>query len=205
MERNGIGYISPRFSADDFLRLHLTVHSSEVDWERAIEIFRDRIEARYFDPITNLLERADDIERNGFAVMALNCLLVDTFYQFRDPDNLNEPRRRTEIFNRPNGTVYKEFLIINFPHDFDEFKANLFYKDIRCGILHSAQTKHGSQLTYDKDYVVEVFDGDKLRVDIRNFSRVMRNYFVNYIHQLEIGDFSKRESFVKQMNKISRT
>lgn len=205
MERNGIGYISPRFSADDFLRLHLTVHSSDDDWKKGIKIFRDRIEARYFDPITNLLEREDDIEKNGFAIMALNCLLVDTFYQFRDPNNHFEPRRRSEIFRRSNGEVYKEFLIRNFPDHFDFHKANLFYQDIRCGILHSAQTKHGSQLTYDKHYVVEVFEGDKLRVDIRNFSEKMHCYYDSYIHQLELRDIPKRNSFVKQMEKICRT
>ena len=204
MERNGIGYISPRFSASDFLNLHIDEFSSWDEWDYAIEIFRDRIESRYLEPIAKLLETKEDIEKNGFAVMALECLLVDTFYQFRDPENIYEVTRYQERYRRPNRIVYSDFLVKYFPEDFDRNKAYLFYKDIRCGILHSAQTKHGSQLTYNKDYVVSLFDENRIRVDINNFSNRMHRYYDEYVMGLESGDIQKRLTFIKQMNKICR-
>lgn len=45
----------------------------------------------------------------------------------------------------------------SFSEVFDSSKAERFYTDIRYGILHSAQTKNGSQLTYKKSYLVELF------------------------------------------------
>lgn len=207
MERDGIGYISPKYSAEDFLQLHLSLNSSRDDWNRAIQIFDDRIRFRYLTPIDNLLKDVIDIEINGFAVMALNCLLVDTFYQFREPDNeCHDPKknRRYEFFLRKNSVVYPEFLTTNFPSDFDTNKAIYFYKDIRCGILHSGQTKNGSQLTYDKNYVVEIFEKDKIRVDVRNFTKIIKDYYNNYVYKLKQGDSLIRESFLKQMKKICR-
>lgn len=205
MEREGIGYISPEDSADSYLSIHLSLCSDDNDWNRAIEIFKHRMNGRYFSVIDKLLANAADIEKNGFAIMTLNCLLVDTFYQFRDPDNVYETARRHEQYRRPNGTVYKQFLLHEFPNHFTQNTANYFYKDIRCGILHSAQTKHGSMLTYGKIYVVEVFDGDKIYVDVRNFSRLMKDYYENYLISLrDRNNRGIRSAFIKQMNKIAK-
>lgn len=199
MEKDGIGYISRAYNAEAFLDLNLQINSAEADWCYAIKIFRDRIESRFWDVI-DILET--DLYNNGFAIMALNCLLVDTFYQFRDPDNMYFVERRHERYRRNNKTCYIEFLVRNFPNVFDMSSAEYFYTDIRCGILHSAQTKNGSQLTIGKDYVIEVFENDKIKVDINNFTRILREYYSYYIRQLEYGDIIKRKKFIKQMRKI---
>lgn len=204
MERDGIGYISPKFTSEDFGKLNLSLQSPVEKWEEGIEIFKDRIESRYFAPIETMLANHDLIEINGFAVMALNCLLVDTFYQFREPDNTYSIGRRRERHRRGNGECYANFLLTNFPFDFDSDSAQYFYTDIRCGILHSAQTKNGSQLTYDKSYVVEIFDDDKIRVDIVNFTNRMKEYYFSYLMKLEQGDIEIRKAFIKQMKKICR-
>ncbi len=204
MERDGIGYISPKYTSDDYLRLNLSLQSPEEKWEEGINIFKDRIESRYFAPIETMLADHDLLETNGFAVMALNCLLVDTFYQFREPDNTYSIGRRRERYRRKNGECYADFLQINFPADFNSDSAYYFYTDIRCGILHSAQTKNGSQLTYDKSYVIEIFDNDKLRVDIVNFSNRMKDYYYEYVMKLERGDTEVRKAFINQMKKICR-
>lgn len=202
MERGGVGYISPSYSAQDFLNLHLSLNSNNDDWNTAISIFRDRIESRYFTPIDAMLSRRNDIEQNGFAVMAINCLLVDSFYQFTDPGNIVRNGRRNESLIKTNTVCYTRFLRQNFPHIFNRNTAYYFYTDIRCGILHSAQTKNGSQLTYNKNYVVEVFDGDKIRVDVRNFSGLMRRYYNDYISKLTNGDVSLRQAFITQMTLV---
>ena len=57
-------------------------------WKRALEIFDDRIQGRFFEPINTL--KGKDINQNGFAVMALDCLLVETLYQFYS--SITEPK-----------------------------------------------------------------------------------------------------------------
>ena len=81
MERYGRTYISPEYTREDFLELGLSLESFDWVWQRALDIFEDRFQRRYFDPIGILM---GDVNRNGFAIMALLCLLIETLYQFRD-------------------------------------------------------------------------------------------------------------------------
>lgn len=61
--------------------MNLHSDSEQGVWERGIEIFKDRIQGRFFDAIE---ESLDDPNKNGFAVMAIGCLLVETLYQFKE-------------------------------------------------------------------------------------------------------------------------
>nr|WP_318000329.1 hypothetical protein [uncultured Faecalibacillus sp.] len=204
MEKNGKIYISQKYRKTDYKNLNLELNSDEEKWETAINIFEDRIYGRYFKSIDILLNN-NDLDTTGFAIMAINCLLVETLYQFK------EGLKKTEGNNR---TAYTNFLNEIMPIIFEDTnKSKMFYKDIRCGILHSAQTTNGSQLTYNKNYVVELFDNNKkIRVDIINFSKEIRNYYEYYVRQLknpeETNSAYNRESmntrlnFIKKMNYI---
>lgn len=81
MERYGKSYISPRYTMDDYVNLNLELDSPEYDWKRGIDIFSSRLQKRYFDVIYSIL---NDVNSNGFAIMALECLLIETLYQFRE-------------------------------------------------------------------------------------------------------------------------
>lgn len=67
--------ISPRFFAADWLALDAHVTK---DWVRAVEIFEDRIEGRFLQPIRSTISN----RWSGFAVLALDALLVETLQQF---------------------------------------------------------------------------------------------------------------------------
>ena len=157
MQQSGIGYISPRYKKDDFINLNLQINSNEYIWEKAIDIFKDRMEGRYFNIIDELKWNPN---KNGFVIIAIECLLIETLCQFK--------KGVASTWN--NRVTYTDFLTSEFPDIFDDKKADLFYKHIRCGILHSAQTKKGSQLTYGYDYSVELFDNNKIRVDVICFT-----------------------------------
>lgn len=192
MERFGRRFISPRFIRQDFLLLELDENSDIDIWEQAVKIFEDRLQGRFFDSIKILIE---DKNKNGFAVMALNCLLIETLQQFIDGVN----------YNYKSMYAYTNFLRKELFDVFDfEEKAKIFYKDIRCGILHSAQTKNGSRLTFDKEYVIEIFEENKIRVDVGNFSERLWEYYIHYIGKLRKGDLYLRQNFIKKMNFICR-
>lgn len=55
--------------------------SVEVDWQTAINIFEDRIRSRFL----NIINQAQPSLVSGFAVMALDCLLIETLQQFLYP------------------------------------------------------------------------------------------------------------------------
>ena len=172
METKGEVNISPNYNKDSYLNLNLTLQSSEADWNTAVAILKDRIEGRYINQIDLL---SNDINANGFTIMALNCLLIETLFQFRDGE---------EVTPQPNSKTYPAFLLQEFSSAFKNQKtAESFYKNIRCGILHSAQTKNESRLS-DREDVVVTLEGNTLVVSVKGVSSLLKMYFEHYLQKL---------------------
>lgn len=192
MEYNDESYISLRYTKDNFLDLNIKTDSNEK-WDIALEIFDDRIKGRYLNLINELIRR-NELLIDGFAIMALNCLLIETLLQFKHGwDETQGANKRR----------YTDFLLSEFPHIFNTKKlAEVFYSDIRCGILHSAQTKGKSKLTFDKDYVVNLIDaGNKeyIKVDVRSMTREVVEYYNTYKKMIRDDINDSRENFRKKM------
>ena len=85
--------------------------------------------------------------------------------------------------------------------------ADLFYKDIRCGILHSAQTKKYSMLSCDCEAALSYIDYGTdhvgIRVGVNKLSDALENYFYNdYLIRLRDWDDATRNAFINKMNFI---
>ena len=82
MENKGIT-ISPKYSQKDWLDLDLSKNSTE-DWNKVIEIFKDRMNGRYFKQIEALNNNLDISIKffSGFVIMSITCLLIETLEQF---------------------------------------------------------------------------------------------------------------------------
>jgi hypothetical protein len=192
--------------------------TSDDDWKRAFEIFEDRIKYRYLDAIDALQENDDahywehQQRRFGFAMMALDCLLIETLAQFYD--GLKDSDEAREILGLNNTDFYVRFLTeISFvlKSAFDKPKALAFYRTIRCGILHQAETKKNSTIRFfdDKDYSNEPFtflvDGKSLRVHWSQFHPLVQSEFEIYLTHLKANDVSGlRENFKRKMDFICR-
>lgn len=187
MEFNSEIYLSPSYKKDDFHALQLAVNSSGETWQKAVDIFADRIEGRFLSQIQVL---SDDINKNGFSIMALNCLLIETILQFEIG------RNNTPTYNR---TQYSGFLLKSFPAIFStNDSAECFYRDIRCGILHSAQTKGKSKLTCDNSYIVRYAEGG-IAVSVKRFSTTLYDYYERYKHLLlDETQTQVRHNFIKK-------
>lgn len=131
---------------------------------------------------------------DGFAIMALNCLLIETLLQFK---------HGWDETKRANRDKYSDFLVSEFPHIFGTRKlAEIFYSEIRCGILHSAQTKGKSKLTFNKDYAVELIEtrNEKyIKVDVRNMTLEIENYYNEYKDMVHANTGDLRENFRNKM------
>lgn len=184
--------ISPKYTLADYQNLNVTTNSDTKTWNKAIDIFVDRIYGRFFAPIETLLNDFDAPEKNGFAIMALNCLLTETMLQF------------AECEEETGGQAYSNFLTVAFPEVFEnQKKARRFYRGIRCGILHGAQTNKKARLSYDEDYVVSLTEDEILYVSVPGYYNILRNYFEDYVEKLrERADSALAENFVKKMTLI---
>ncbi|MCB2353921.1 hypothetical protein [Clostridium estertheticum] len=195
MEYMGETFISARYKKEDFINLNLTMTSVEEDWNKAIDIFEDRIRERYLNIIDKIMNDGCLVV-DGFSVMALNCLMIETLLQFKNGWD-ETPYRR-------NSMEYKRFLLEEFSGVFTNTElAQRFYTDIRCGILHSAQTKNGSQLTIDKDYIVEFIHtsrGRSISVNVVGISRIIRDYFSDYVDKIKSNsNEDERHYFLEKM------
>ncbi|MBR6633358.1 MAG: hypothetical protein IKL05_03530 [Clostridia bacterium] len=193
METKGEINISPNYNKDSYLNLNLSLQSSESDWNMAVAILKDRIEGRYFNQIDLL---SNDVNANGFTIMALNCLLIETLFQFRDGE---------EETPRPNNKTYPAFLLQEFSSVFrDQKTAKSFYANIRCGILHSAQTKNESRLS-DREDVVVTFEGNTLVVSVKGVSSLLKTYFEHYLQKLSNPkEVTLRNNFINKMKFVCR-
>lgn len=162
-------------------------------WRKAVEIFTDRIEGRFLSQIRIL---TNDVNTNGFSIMALNCLLIETMLQFKIGKNTTPTS---------NSEQYSNFLQEIFPTVFtSDDSAKAFYGDIRCGILHSAQTKGYSKLTCENSYVVR-FDGRGVTVSVEQFSISLNQYFEEYKQKLlDRSQVLLRTNFIKKMRYVCR-
>lgn len=70
-------YISDNHILEDYLGIKLTMQSSKSEWKRAINIFIDRMQGRYFDAINKLSNNGDKtlLQKYGFSIMCIQCYL----------------------------------------------------------------------------------------------------------------------------------
>jgi hypothetical protein len=104
--------------------------NTEDDWQKGFEIFMDRLTTRYLLHIQRLLRH----RTSGFAVLTLDCALIETLEQFRRGVS-ETPRGQSQEY-------FATFLTAtSFSQDFTTERAILFYKVIRCGLLHQSEAK----------------------------------------------------------------
>ena len=198
MEHMGDLYISPNYSKDEYNNLKLTLNSSKNDWDKAIDMFSDRIYRRYIEQINVLLNNP---KVNGFVIMAINCLLIETMLQFREGLD-QSPRNQCR-------DKYSDFLVDNFPETFCKKAAERFYRDVRCGILHSAQTKGKTCLSTEDSYIIDFDSNNKMHISVVGISNVLQEYIEKYCIEL-VTDISNaetielRENFIKKMDYICK-
>jgi len=160
--------------ASDWAALDFT---QESEWQRAINIFEDRIRGRFLD----IVDEIQEYVFAGFAVMALDCLLMETLQQFFEGVH-ETPRRQS-------GEYFRRFLTqTSFAPFFGDDKPKLFFDHIRCGILHQAEVKGDSRIiiTGGTPMVRQVDNG--LIINRRLFHQQLVCEFNHYVARLRQND-----------------
>ena len=184
--------ISPNCTVDDWEALAFTV---EEDWQKAVNILEDRLRGRFFDIVAEI----KDHPFAGFAVLALDCLLIETLQQFRKGMAKTPPRKGCSYF--------VSFLTeTSFGSYFNKITAGMFYDQIRCGILHQAEVKESSRVRKDSPTLVEfTADGRGLIVNRDLFHSELVKAFKQYLADLRDPQNGElRRNFRKKMDHICR-
>jgi hypothetical protein len=168
---------------------------NEEDWNTGIEIFEDRIRGRFLKHI----ERIQGYEFAGFAVLALDCLLIEALMQFRAGTEATQGKVATSFSRFLTETSFRDY--------FDPKTADLFYQQIRNGILHQAEVKATSLVRIDANLDLVKLTEDKtgLIINRNKFHQQLVKVFEEYVTDLRNPSQGElRANFRKKMDYICR-
>lgn len=163
------------------------------DWTHATEIIKDRFETRYFNPLAVLINHCEKEVRNnsGFIIMSIDCLLIETLNQFY----LGLKNTNCCVNYKGKGNNWRAFSdFFKYSTYFPDFKNNddlveEFYRQIRCGLLHQAESKVNSLINVrHREMVKPIQNGNYKHGMIINrtlFHDALKREFEKYLIDLE--------------------
>ena len=144
-----------------------------------------RFHERYFEPTLNAPPR------HGFTLMAIGCLVIEAlecFYQGKAHSKDGSALMFEAFFKRPTGL-----------DAFGAGKKDWFYKEIRCAILHQAETIGGWRLRRKG----RVLDTAERVINAKRFVELLQAAVANYAKQLET-DVKLWRNFRKKMDVVCK-
>lgn len=191
--------IAPRVPAEKWQALELDDPASP-DWAAGVQILEARIHERFIDPVDHLIAAEDGKpileKRFGFTILAVDCLLVETLGAFLE--GLTDTKWKSEA-------TFCKFLTTRplFKQEFTQDRAERFYKEFRCGILHQAEIGGDSRVWSVGPMLQD--DGSRIIVNRNKFHEVLKTEFQNYLVELRNpANPDLRANFRTKMNFISR-
>ncbi|HEV2462247.1 MAG TPA: hypothetical protein VGT04_00450 [Acidobacteriaceae bacterium] len=140
--------------------------------ENIARFIQERFRERYFAPI----EAIRPAQKDGFLIMGVSCLTLESIEAFRKgwPSTERHSREAFEGFLRrePRFTLFRS-------HE------GRFYENVRCGILHRAETLGGWRIRRSGP----LFDAASLTINATDFHRQLEGALFDYVGELRNSDF----------------
>jgi hypothetical protein len=160
--------------------------------------FRRRICERFLKPVRELArhDKEDVLPlRPGFAILALDCLLIDTIQSFREG--------RVTTGEVSPAASFRAFL--KSPR-FPGFNANDrddFFDYIRNGLLHNGETRKDWKIRIDTRRLLVKAPGSKARtLNRRLFHAAVVREFRSLCQDIKTGSVETRTRFLRRMDAI---
>lgn len=169
-------------------------------WAKKPDFIRYRLFERYIDPVRALDSHPDTkAKKNGFYVMAVSCLLIETLVAFWRGWETTEPYHDSSgrFVKGKSGKAFS--LFFRTQPRFRVFRSSRFYKHVRCGILHQGETTGGWTILRTG----ALFDGVK-RINATQFHNELAAAIDDYVAVLRnpLGNSKYRKNFDKKMQAV---
>lgn len=142
-----------------------------------------RFHERYFEPTV------DAPTRHGFTLMAIGCLVIEAlecFYEGKAHSKDGSAKMFEAFFQRPTGL-----------EAFGRGVKDWFFKDIRCAVLHQAETVGGWRLRRTG----KLLDTEERAINAKRFVWQLQCAVADYANRLETDDALWR-NFKKKMKAV---
>jgi hypothetical protein len=178
------------------------------DKKKLATFIYDRFYGRYLKPFDFPSNEYRAKYKNGFALMTSCCLLIETYVSFSAKDYRNTYRKSAKCFGHFFTTEkrFTDFATGGLRHDgtiankSDGGTPNDFYENVRCGILHNAETKGGWTITRrsSKPY----FDSTTKTINATKFAGRLKAVLSDYKKNLIASDFDTDEIWDTFKNRL---
>ena len=186
------------------------------------EFLLTRIETRYFEPI-EAISKISKKQGKGFSIIAIYCSLIEFFetqkkgYQFHNQKYKDESGKIIKSPTRTkngkpsdlsSGEVFVQFLTENKPFQsyfFDIKIAKDFYQNVRCAILHQAETTNSWIVRDGSDSDTCIYhDNLKNIYELRwkPLKKMFKDYLLFYREELKTDQEIQRH-FIFKWDKIA--
>lgn len=203
--RTGDGMeISPTYTVGDWRKLKLDPDDpNENQWKIAADILKDRIEGRFLKPAQALIDMAKNEPslRFGFAILALDFLVIETVQGFREGVLKHANGRSKELFRDflVKWSTFKDCV----PNEADRAeKAVEIYHAGRCALHHTGSTDN-LIVRICLDQMIRFHSDGGIEINRNIFHKELCAEFDRYIEELKNpASRELRANFRKKMNFI---
>lgn len=178
------------------------------DKKKLAAFIYDRFYGRYLKSFDFPDDNYKKNYKNGFALMTSCCLLIETYISFSAKDYRNTDSQSRKCFGYffttekrfcdfARGGLQADGTIANRA---DGGIPNDFYDNVRCGILHNAETKGGWTITRktSKPY----FDPTTKTINAAKFAGRLKAVLSDYKKNLISSDFDTDEIWINFKNRL---
>ena len=185
---------------------------SNDNWPTANQVFEDRIYSRFFNPI----ERIKSIKKNegeGFSIALISVVLLEFLAAFElgkiyriqkeglTPNEYYSGIRLLKSFLRSDKLFNQHFVSNN--------KIQIFYENIRCGLVHEARTLENDVIISNesnkntKQNSIYFEDNGEWRLNRDLMLETIKTFVENYKERLLNNELHLRSKFIIKMDDIA--
>jgi hypothetical protein len=180
--------------ASNFTVAQYKVACGLEDKDAIVDALRLRFTERYIDPIAPGICN----HTHGFTMMAISCLMIESLQSFCEGwvntkgQSANGKSMSEEAFTK----------FFDSHNQFDCFRgqiAHCFWVNIRCGILHQAETTGGWRVT--RKAAAPLFDATSHKINAALFLKNLRDILEDFCNRLKSEDW-KSDLWIKVRTKM---
>lgn len=204
--------IAKDFNMSDWNELRPTLFYSKGDWPLAIQVFEDRMNSRFVNPIEKI-KSINKKEGEGFSIALISVILIEFLAAFEfgkiykvHKDGLAPHEYYSGIallksFFRSADLFSKHFESNN--------KVQRFYENIRCGLVHEARTMGNDVIISNESnkntspHLMYFKENEEWRLNRDLLLETIKAFVANYKERLLINEFSLRNKFILKMDDIA--